>query len=105
MADPLLIPANSFNPLDDIDETDAALDERDQAEATLDFAYQNTFKTRHGRMVLQHLMDSAMHRTGYSDFLGLLNGIASGFARDGQLSMIHGIKSRIRSAEERKTNG
>lgn len=63
-------------------------------------AYKACFSTRAGRMVLAHLEERTTHLSTFDARLGLLEGIANGFAREGQNSMVHFIKSMIARGQE-----
>jgi len=58
------------------------------------------FNTRAGRKVLSYMRDISL-QPGFDANMGLLNGIANGFAREGQTALIQHLESRIKRAEER----
>lgn len=76
----------------------AAIDEVER----LDEAYLAAFGSRAGRVVLDDLVRRTMGAPSFSAGLGLLEGIAHGFAREGQNALIAEIIRRIERAKERK---
>jgi len=58
------------------------------------------FMSPEGQSCLQKLREQTIHAPTWSDGLGLLNGIATGFAREGQNSIIRHIENCIRIAQE-----
>ncbi len=58
------------------------------------------FSTPEGQIALQRLRQATIQAATFDADLGLLNGIAMGFAREGQNSVIRYIENCIRRAEE-----
>lgn len=59
------------------------------------------FSTRAGKKVMQHLKDLA-GQPGFDAGLGLFNGIANGFAREGQVALVQYLQKRMIRAERGK---
>lgn len=59
------------------------------------------FNSRSGRRVLKHL-EEISSQPSFDANLGLFNGIANGFAREGQVALIQYLKMRMLRAERTK---
>lgn len=68
----------------------------------LDMAYLATFSGGRGKMVLEDLISRTMGQPTFSANLGLLEGIAHGFAREGQNALVAEILRRMERAKKRK---
>jgi len=57
------------------------------------------FRSRHGKKVLAH-MEAISQQPSFDANLGLFNGIANGFAREGQVALVGYLKKRMERAEK-----
>lgn len=64
-------------------------------------AYHRTFNTPHGKKVLQHLREMTIESSTWRASLGLINGAAHGFAREGQNALVRHIEDQIKAATMR----
>ena len=101
------IPAiTGFNPFSNIpdpqDEAEEAKRERENAQAELDQHFLNTFSTPSGRVVWDYLLARTERVEGFTAERGLFDGIAWGFAREGQNSIIRFCRERMTMAIKRQ---
>lgn len=64
-------------------------------------AFHRTFTSPHGKIVLQHLREMCIESSTWRASLGLLNGIANGFAREGQNALVRYMEDQIKAAVQR----
>jgi len=87
--------AGLFNKPDTSQFSDEILDDM----MVMDSVIYSCFTSRAGKKALTHLKDVA-NQSGFDASLGLLNGIAQGFSREGQLALIAYIEGRMARAEK-----
>lgn len=87
-----------FSVLDDADPVEKVRAERESAEAEMDQHILNTFSTPSGKVAWDYLLSRTERVEGFAADLGLLNGIAWGFAREGQNSIIRHLRQRMAAA-------
>lgn len=98
------LPAGGFNPLfheqePTEDEQAAAIEAQDQ----IAHAILATFSSPPGKIALAYLRSRTENAPGFVAEMGLWNGIAWGFCREGQNSIIRHIDELMHDALENKT--
>ena len=98
------IPAGGFHVFTDEpeDESDAALREAREAQEKIEDMALAIFGSGQGKLFLDYLRSRTEKAPGFQAEMGLLNGIAWGFAREGQNSIVRHIEVLMNSAIERK---
>lgn len=101
------IPAiTGFNPFGALDEekdpTEEAKRERENAQAEIDQHFLNTFSSPSGKVVWEYLCARTERVEGFTAERGLFDGIAWGFAREGQNSIIRFCRERMMMAIKRQ---
>lgn len=61
-------------------------------------AFQATFSTETGKRVLKHLREMTIENAAWCASMGMENGVAHGFAREGQNSIVRYMEERIAEA-------
>lgn len=62
--------------------------------------YRAAFSTAAGRRVLADLIERTLHKPTFDARMGLMNGTAYGFAREGQNSLVHFIRRQVAIANK-----
>lgn len=103
MYEPKPIPAGGFDPLTDEPEpTEAEASEtQDETEKMEDIAL-SVFGRGQGKIYLAYLRSRTEQAPGFNADMGLLNGIAYGFAREGQNSITRHIDDQMANALTRR---
>lgn len=97
------IPITGFNPYEDAEPPEEERDlAREEIEKVED-AMLTTFNTGQGKFALGYLRSRTEGAPGFVAEMGLLNGIAWGFAREGQNSIIRHIDQLMHNASTRRT--
>ncbi len=99
-----VIPAGGFNPHVDEpeDEGDAALREAREAQEKIEDMALSIFGRGQGKVFMAYLRSRTETAPGFQAEMGLLNGIAWGFCREGQNSIVRHIDDLMARAMERK---
>ena len=71
-----------------------------EARNIMDQVIRSTFSSRNGKKTLAYMEQIAM-QPGFDANMGLLNGIANGFAREGQTALVQFLKMRMVRADKR----
>lgn len=100
------IPVGGFNPYtdepEDEGEGEAALREALEAREKIEDIALSIFGRGQGKIFMAYLRSRTEQAPGFQAEMGLLNGIAWGFAREGQNSMVRHIEDLMNRAMERK---
>lgn len=98
------LPAGGFSPFEDLPEqTDAEAEVVHEEEQKIEDVMLAVFNSPPGRTVLAYLRARTEKVPGFWAEMGLWNGIAYGFAREGQNSIIRHIDELIAKAQQRRS--
>lgn len=99
------IPAGGFNPL--VDAPEVTEDEQSEAfeeQQKIENIFLAIFSSSQGKIALAYLRSRTENTPGFMAEMGLWNGIAWGFVREGQNSIIRHIDELMHNALESKTH-
>lgn len=98
------LPAGGFNPLfNEQEPTEEEQQSAKEAEAVIAQAILATFSSPPGKIALAYLRSRTENVPGFMAEMGLWNGIAWGFCREGQNSIIRHIDTLMHNALENRT--